>query len=66
MNLKTKLVQIKNKRKLNENKEIERSFNKYGIMIRVIRLLNIFKKSIKIDKGDYHNIIMDINVKSLN
>ena len=65
MNLKTKLVQIKNKRKLNENKEIERSFNKYGIMIRVIRL-NIFKKSIKIDKGDYHNIIMDINVKSLN
>ena len=65
MNLKNKLVQIKNKRKLNENKEIERSFNKYGIMIRVIRL-NIFKKSIKIDKGDYHNIIMDINVKSLN
>ena len=65
MNLKSKLVQIKNKRKLNENKEIERSFNKYGIMIRVIRL-NIFKKSIKIDKGDYHNIIMDINVKSLN
>ena len=65
MNLKTKLVQIKNKRKLNENKEIERYFNKYGIMIRVIRL-NIFKKSIKIDKGDYHNIIMDINVKSLN
>ena len=42
MYLKTKLVQINNKRRVNENKVTERSFKKCLIMIRGIRLLNIF------------------------
>ena len=64
MYLKTKLVQINIKRRVNENKVTEISFKKCLIMIRGIRLLNIFKKSIKINKGDYHNTIMDIMGKA--